>query len=301
VERLQEQLAEARRQREEQEQRIDPSAERLPADQLQLFDEAELEALIGELEAALAAPTAPPSRPPAPERPKDKPVRRPLPEHLPRVERVIDLPEADKQAMGPDWTFIGYEESEQLAVIPRQPYVIRLKRAKYAPRNANVAGAEQGVRVAPRPGQILPKAIGHSSLIADVVVGKFVDALPLYRQEKIFAREGIELSRQTMAGWMIALDEKLIPLMAAMKALLYQMYPHEPGERVSLETVDACLCARPRGSSESDSLPHRANPARRVYRAVAEGIGVGVGATWSRSTTARKRRWAARHWKGDLI
>jgi len=90
------------------------------------------------------------------------------------------------------------------------------------PRNAEVAGAEQGVRVAPRPGQILPKAIGHSSLIADVVVGKFVDALPLYRQEKIFAREGIELSRQTMAGWMIALDEKLAPLMAAMKAVLYR-------------------------------------------------------------------------------
>ena len=237
VERLQEQLAEARRQREEQEQRIEqlldyitllkrkrfgPSAERLPAGQLQLFDEAELEALIGELEAALPAPTVPPSKPPAPERPKDKPVRRPLPEHLPRVERVIDLPEADKQAMGSDWTFIGYEESEQLAVIPRQPYVIRFKRAKYAPRNADVAGAEQGVRVAPRPQQILPKAIGHSSLIADVVVGKFVDALPLYRQEKIFAREGIELSRQTMAGWMIALDEKLTPLMAAMKALLYQ-------------------------------------------------------------------------------
>jgi transposase len=237
VARLQEQLAEARRQREEQEQRIEqlldyitllkrkrfgPSAERLPADQLQLFDEAELEALIGELEAALAVPTAPPSKPPAPERPKDKPVRRPLPEHLPRVERVIDLPEADKQAMGSDWTFIGHEESEQLAVIPRQPYVIRFKRAKYAPRNADVAGAAQGVRVAPRPQQILPKAIGHSSLIADVVVGKFVDALPLYRQEKIFAREGIELSRQTMAGWMIALDEKLTPLMAAMKALLYQ-------------------------------------------------------------------------------
>lgn len=77
----------------------------------------------------------------------------------------------------------------------------------HPPGNADVAGVEQGVRVAPRPQQILPKAIGHSSLIADVVVGKFVDALPLYRQEKIFAREGIELSRQTMAGWMIALDE----------------------------------------------------------------------------------------------
>ena len=53
-------------------------------------------------------------------------------------------------------------------------------------------------------------------------MGKSVDALPLYRQEKIFAREGIDISRQTMAGWMIALDEKLTPLMAAMKAVLYQ-------------------------------------------------------------------------------
>ena len=51
---------------------------------------------------------------------------------------------------------------------------------------------------------------------------EFVDALPLYRQEKIFAREGIDLSRQTMAGWMIALDEQLAPVMTAIKALLYQ-------------------------------------------------------------------------------
>ena len=202
--------------------RFGRSAERIPADQLKLFDEAELEALIAELEEGLEQPTAPQSKPAAPEKPKTRPVRRPLPEHLPRVERVIDLPAAEKQAMGTDWTFIGYEESEQLAVIPRQPYVIRFKRAKYVPINEEVAGAEQGVVIAPRALQILPKAIGHSSLIADVVVGKFVDALPLYRQEKIFAREGIDISRQTMAGWMIQLEENLTPLMAAMKSLLYQ-------------------------------------------------------------------------------
>jgi len=202
--------------------RFGPSADRIPADQLKLFDEAELEALIAELEAGLEEPTPPESKAPASEKPKAKPRRQPLPEHLPRVERVIDLPEADKQAMGSDWTFIGYDESEQLAVIPRQPYVILFKRAKYVPVNDEVSGAEQGVVIAPRAPQILPKAIGHSSLIADVVVGKFVDALPLYRQEKIFAREGIDISRQTMAGWMIALDEKLNPLMAAMKAVLYQ-------------------------------------------------------------------------------
>jgi transposase len=162
--------------------RFGPGADRIPPDQLKLFDEAELEALIGELEEGLEEPTAPENKPSAPEKPKARPVRRPLPEHLPRVERVIDLPEAEKQAMGADWTFIGFEESEQLAVIPRQPYVILFKRAKYVPVNDEVPGAEQGVVVAPRAAQILPKAIGHSSLIADVVAGKFVDALPLYCQ-----------------------------------------------------------------------------------------------------------------------
>jgi transposase len=202
--------------------RFGPSADRISPDQLKLFDEAELEALIAELEIAVEPPATPTPRQPAPEQPKDKPVRRPLPEHLPRVERIIDLPEAQKQAMGSDWTFIGYDESEQLAVIPRQPYVILFKRAKYVPINEDVVGAEQGVVIAPRAAQILPKSIAHGSLIADVVVGKFVDALPLYRQERIFSREGIELSRQTMAGWMIQLDQRLTPLMAAMKALLYQ-------------------------------------------------------------------------------
>jgi transposase len=238
IHRLQERLAESEQQRSEQQEqhaqriaqlldyitllkrkRFAPSTDRIPAAQLKLFDEAELEALIGELQAHVEPPAAP--RQP-PEKPKGKPVRRALPEHLPRVERIIDLPAAEKQAMGAEWTFIGYDESEQLAVIPRQPYVILFKRAKYVPIHADVLGAEQGVVIAPRAPQILPKAIGHSSLIADVVVGKFVDALPLYRQEKIFAREGIDISRQTMAGWMIQLAEKLNPLMAAMKAVLSQ-------------------------------------------------------------------------------
>ncbi len=201
--------------------RFGPGTDRIPAEQLKLFDEAELEALIGALEEELEQPAAPEAKQPA-EKPKDKPVRRPLPEHLPRVERIIDLPAAEKQAMGADWTFIGYDESEQLAVIPRQPYVILFKRAKYVPINEDVPGAEQGVVIAPRAPQILPKAIAHSSVLADVVAGKFVDALPLYRQEKIFAREGIDIPRQTMAGWLIQLDERLNPLLAAMKAALYQ-------------------------------------------------------------------------------
>jgi transposase len=202
-------------------QRFGPSSERVCPSQLGLFDEAELEALIGELEQQVPPP-APAADGVTPAPTKAKPVRRPLPEHLPRVEHIIDLPAAVKDAMGADWQLIGYDAAEQLAIIPRQPYVIRTLRAKYAPRHPGVSGAAEGVVIAPRVAQILPKAIAHSSLLADIVTAKFVDALPLYRQEKIFAREGIDIPRQSMAGWMIALDEKLTPLMAAMKTVLYE-------------------------------------------------------------------------------
>ncbi len=117
---------------------------------------------------------------------------------------------------------MGFEESEQLAVLPRQYYVVKTKRAKYAPVRQTKADQPLTVVVAPRPACILPKSIGHSSLIADVVTAKFVDGMPLYRQEKIFAREGFPLSRQTMSGWMVQLREPLHPLMVALKQHLYR-------------------------------------------------------------------------------
>jgi len=199
-----------------------PSSEQFNIDQINLFDEAELEQLLGDLDLP-----ADPDEVAAPAQEqiksdKKQPKRRPLPEHLNRIEKTIDFSDEEKAAMGDDWTFIGFDTSEQLAVIPRQHYVIIFKRAKYVAKNADVAGAEQGVIIAPRADQILPKSIAHSSVIADVVTRKFVDGLPLYRQEQIYVRDGIDLSRQTMSGWIIQLNEKLTPLMAAMKKVLYQ-------------------------------------------------------------------------------
>ena len=205
--------------------RFGASADRVPDAQLKLFDEAELEALIAELEAetqARAGQSTPDEPPAETKSPKQKPARRPLPVHLTRVERILDLSEQEKAAMGTDWTFIGYDTSEQLAVIPRQHYVIEYKRAKYVPCDEQVAGAEVGVKIAPRPEQIIPKSIAHSSLLAAIVTGKFVDALPLYRQEKGFEREGIDLSRQTMAALMIQLQRPLAPVARVIKELLHQ-------------------------------------------------------------------------------
>ncbi|RLA01101.1 MAG: IS66 family transposase [Gammaproteobacteria bacterium] len=198
------------------------SADRPNKDQFNLFDEAELEQLLADLDLPTDQDDTESTTQEKTDKERKKPVRRPLPAHFNRVEKIIDLSDEEKAAMGDDWTFIGYDTSEQLAIIPRQHYVIEYKRAKYVPKNDGVADAEQGVRIAPRPDQIIPKSIAHSSVIADVVTRKFVDGLPLYRQETINAREGIDLSRQTMSGWMIQLHERLSPLMAAMKRLLYQ-------------------------------------------------------------------------------
>jgi transposase len=201
-------------------QRFGPKADRVAREQLALFDEAELNVLIEELDAQIAEAKAPPRS----ERtePKQTPKRKPLPAHLPRVERILDLPEEEQAAIAATHVRIGFDESEQLGVLPKQYYVIKIKRAKYAPIHADVPGAEAGIRIAPRPAQILPKAIAHSSLLAEVVTGKFVDGLPLYRQEKIFAREGIELSRQTLSGWIVQLATPLAPVMAALKQHLTQ-------------------------------------------------------------------------------
>lgn len=199
--------------------RFAASSERVSKDQLGLFDEAELETLIRELEEALEQRPHTQSK----ETPdKAKPRRRPLPAHLVRVETVIDLPQAEQAAMEGEWVLIGYDQCEQLATIPRQYYVKVTKRAKYAPVNAQVAGAEDGIRIAPRAAQMLPKSLADSSLLADVVTRKFVDHLPLYRQEQILGRAGIEIPRCTMAGWMIQLADRLEPLAVHLKALLHE-------------------------------------------------------------------------------
>jgi len=167
------------------------SADRPNKDQVPLFDEAELEQLLAELDLPVRTDAKPTVQEKAGSDGK-KPVRRPPPAHFNRVEKGIDLSDEEKAATGDDWTFMGYDTSEQLAIIPRQHYVITYKRAKYVPNNDEVAGAEHGVRIAPLPDQILPKSIVHGSVIADVVTRKFVDGLPFYRQEAIHAREGIE-------------------------------------------------------------------------------------------------------------
>ena len=131
--------------------------------------------------------------------------RKPLPEDLPRVEVVHDLPEEEKQcACGATLSRIGEETCEKLDYVPARVQVIRHIRPKYAcKRCEGVEDDGPTVRIAPVPVQLIPKSMATEGLLAHIAVSKFADALPLYRQQKIFNRLGVELSRATLANWMI--------------------------------------------------------------------------------------------------
>ncbi len=141
--------------------------------------------------------------------------RRPLPENLPRVEEVHDIPEEEKICgCGCMLSRIGEEVTEELDVIPRQYRVIRHIRLKYACRQCEGTESDKGaVQIAPSPVQILPKTIATAGLAASVIVEKFADGLPLYRQAERFSRQGIEISRGTLSNWVVEIGKLCLPLM----------------------------------------------------------------------------------------
>ena len=146
--------------------------------------------------------------------------RRPLPENLPRIEEVHDIPE-DEKVCGCGYRLrrIGEEVTEELDIIPRQCRVIRHVRPKYACRQCEGVESDKGaVQIAPPPVQLLPKTIATAGLIASVVVEKFADGLPLYRQAARFSREGIEISRGTLSNWVVRVGELCSPLIEILRA-----------------------------------------------------------------------------------
>jgi transposase len=120
-----------------------------------------------------------------------------LPEHLPVVEQVLDPPEVS--AAPQQWRCIGQEVSEQLDYEPAKFFRRRLVRRKFVKRGE----AHLPPRIAPLPPVLQERCLAAPGLLAQIIVGKFCDHLPLYRQEQIFAqRHRVMLPRQTMARWL---------------------------------------------------------------------------------------------------
>jgi len=133
--------------------------------------------------------------------------RRALPEGLEREEVVIELPESERFAVdGAPLKIIGYEVSEKLSYQPSKTTVIVYRRAKY--------GVDSGdyEKTAPPEPSIIPQGIATNELLASVVVEKYGYGLPLYRQEYKFNQMGVDLTRQTMARWVMKCAEACMPV-----------------------------------------------------------------------------------------
>lgn len=181
------------------------SSESLDRDQLQLFDETitEQDEAEPESEQIVSSHT------------RKKKGRKLLDETLPRKETIIDIPEHEKGCnCGCLLVKIGEETSEKLHIKPPELWVERIIRLKYGCHNCEGSGDEDrpAVRIAPLPLSIIPKSIVTPGLLAFILVNKYVDHLPFYRQEKRFERIGAHISRQNMSRWQQKAFSVLEPL-----------------------------------------------------------------------------------------
>ncbi|TPK30686.1 IS66 family transposase [Mesorhizobium sp. B2-5-4] len=162
------------------------SSERLDPDQLALALE-ELDADIARIRESRPFVGKPPA-----ERPSH---RKPLPDHLPREDVLVDVDSMICACCGGALHAIGESVSEMLDWVPAQLRVIRTTRPKYACRTCET------VVQAPAPERPIAGGLATPALLAQVLVSKYCDHTPLYRQSQIFARHGVELPRSTLAGW----------------------------------------------------------------------------------------------------
>jgi transposase len=167
----------------------------------------QMELRLEELQTAQAE--LPPAAKPRRTEEKAKPARRPLPEHLPR-ERVVYEPSCTCPECGTAMKKIGEDVSEVLDYVPARFRVIRHVRPKLA-----CPACERIVQVEAPPRPIERGAAG-AGLLAHVLVSKYADHLPLYRQAQIYAREGVELERSTLAEWVGGCHRLLDPLIEAL-------------------------------------------------------------------------------------
>ncbi len=136
-----------------------------------------------------------------------------LPKHLERVEVVIE-PDVSC-ACGSERHVIGEDVSERLDIIPAQFRVIVTRRPKYACRSC-----EGGITQAPAPAHIIAGGMPTEATLAHVLVSKYADHLPLYRQAQIYSRQGIDLDRSTLAGWVGKSAFELTPVYNALMSNL---------------------------------------------------------------------------------
>ena len=142
------------------------------------------------------------------------------PADLPVERHIIDIPENEKicAETGKPLVKIGEEVTKKLAVKPQQYFIKEIVRPKYAlPK-----GSEGGISIAPLPESLLTRCFADESFLANILVQKYGDHLPLYRIEEILFRNKIKISRQVLCKWVARCGAALAPLCDVMKAKIFE-------------------------------------------------------------------------------
>lgn len=218
---------------------------------------------------------------------RKKAGRKPLPANLPREVRLIDLPEAEKLcSCGQELVKISEDVSEKLEYVPAQMKVLRTVRPNYTcPCCSKNPEIENPVKAAPLPPSLIVRGIISASLLAYLIVSKFCDALPFYRQEQMLKRLGVDLSRTTMGNAMIAVyADYHAPMLAEMERHLRSgpllqidetrvQVLHEPGRDPTQQSYMWVARGGTPGTAEKSAAPvilFRYDPSRasKVARAI---------------------------------
>jgi transposase len=252
-----------------QRHRFGARSEQIDDDQLQLALE-DLDAALGRVQAGLdaAAKGSGTARP-------RKANRGSLPTHLERIEQVVDIDDKTCTCCGGDLHVIGEDVAERLDVVPVTFRVLVTRRPRYGCRACEAAPVQ-----APAPARIVEGGLPTEALIAHVLVSKYADHLPLYRQAQIYARQGIHLDRSTLSDWVGRAAWWLAPLRDHLLAELkrsHRLFADEttapvldPG-RGRTKTGQLWAYARddrPWGGTDPPAVAYRYAPDRKAERPI---------------------------------
>lgn len=171
----------------------------------------QLELLLDDMQARQAA-IGVTAETPAMDSPKDPPKRKALPGHLPREEERHGLDQTDCASCGKPMRKMTEDVREILDYVPGNFVVKRHICEKYGCRNCGT------IAEAPLPTMPIEKGAPGAGLLAHVLISKYCDHLPLYRQSEIYAREGVDVPRSTMAGWIGKMSNLLAPIAERIEA-----------------------------------------------------------------------------------
>jgi transposase len=230
---------------------------------------AQMQLTLEDLEASLSQ--LPPQSTPAPKEQPAKPVRRPLPAHLPR-EAIVHAPPCACPDCGGALRALGEDVSEMIEFVPGRYKVLRHVRPKLS------CSTCQKIVQAPAPSRPIARGLAGPGFLAHVLVGKYCDHLPLYRQSQMYAREGLDIDRSTLADWVGGASALLEPLVNAIGRYVLGTYKvHGDDTPVPVlcpgrgTTKDGRLWSyvrddRPAGSQDPPAVFFRYSPDRKGER-----------------------------------